>query len=253
MKIKVGKLIAIAGSLMFCIALPTFGQQAVKVTLGNVNGDPIDYSIGGLDVYAGIYGGTANLTGVIPGIVCDDFKDEVGVPSSWGATAYQVSTLGGSNLITDVLYGGAHTGYSVAPATPAAAYAEVAYLVNMMFNPTDTATQGLISEAIWSITDPGLSGTGSAAYLVTDAQNYATSTSDNLSQYSNLYILTPSTIGTGQEMWIQVPSPSPGSTPLISNVPEGGTALIYLLLAGATCFGAVYFNSRSRLGRSETA
>src|ERR1017187_61637 len=119
MKIRVRKLIAIAGSVLFCIALPAFGQQAVTVTLGNVNGDPIDYGVGGLDVYAGIYGGTANLTGVIPGIVCDDFKDEVGVPSSWGATAYQVSTLGGSNPITDVLYGGAHAGYTVANPTAA--------------------------------------------------------------------------------------------------------------------------------------
>jgi hypothetical protein len=39
----------------------------------------------------------------------------------------------------------------------------------------------------------------------------------------------------------------------ISNVPEGGTALIYLLLAGPSCFGVMFFNSRSRLGRSEAA
>ena len=237
MKITVGKLVTIAGSLLFCIALPAFGQ-AVTVTLGNVNGDPIDYGVGLLDVYAGVYGGTASLTGAIPGIVCDDFKDEVGVPSSWEATAYQVSTLGSiSNPITDVLYGGAnpptYTDVGIA------GYAEVAYLVNLMFNTTNTTTQGLISEAIWSITDPVLSGTGSAAYLVTDAVNYAGSTSDSLSQYSNLYILTPRTIGTGQEMWIRVP--------------EGGAALVYLLLAGASCFGAVYFNSRMRLGRRKTA
>jgi len=31
------------------------------------------------------------------------------------------------------------------------------------------------------------------------------------------------------------------------NVPEGGTALLYLLFAGAGCFGAIFFNSRKGL------
>ena len=36
-------------------------------------------------------------------------------------------------------------------------------------------------------------------------------------------------------------------------VPEGGAALLYLLLAGAACFGAMAFGSRNRLGSHASA
>jgi hypothetical protein len=46
-----------------------------------------------------------------------------------------------------------------------------------------------------------------------------------------------------------------GGTPApeTSSVPEGGAALQYLLLAGASCFGAVVYASRKRPGNSESA
>ena len=37
------------------------------------------------------------------------------------------------------------------------------------------------------------------------------------------------------------------------NVPEGGTTLLYLLLAGAACFGAIVFSSRKGLGSRASA
>jgi len=36
-------------------------------------------------------------------------------------------------------------------------------------------------------------------------------------------------------------------------VPEGGAALMFLLLAGASCFGAMFSSYRNRIGRSVTA
>ena len=96
----------------------------------------------------------------------------------------------------------------------------------------NSTLQGDISEAIWSISDPGLTGVDSAAQtLALQAEAYASGDSDNLSQYSNLWILTPTTLGTGQEQWIEVP--------------EGGAALLYLLLAGGVCFGAMFLKSRN--------
>jgi hypothetical protein len=211
------------------------------MSLTNVNGDPI-VNVGGEEVYAGIYGGTSNLAGANTGIICDDFYDEVGVPETWSATAYQASTLTSSNL-SEVLFGGNNTsGY---PSAGLAGYAEMAYLVELSFASSGNPTlQGDISEAIWSITDPAISSTLdlAAQALVTQAKANAAATGDSLSQYSNLWIYTPRPlIGAGepQEMW--------------GTVPEGGATLLYLLLAAATCFGAMRFRSRNLTGSSETA
>jgi hypothetical protein len=62
----------------------------------------------------------------------------------------------------------------------------------------------------------------------------------SLSQFANLFLYVPipgsqtGSLGTPQEMW--------------GNVPEGGAALLYLLLAGASCFGAMFFRSRDQIG-----
>ena len=72
-------------------------------------------------------------------------------------------------------------------------------------------------------------------------------TSDNMSQYSNLWVLTPSVPPSpyepgkkiGQEVWI--------------DVPEGGAAFLYLLLAGGICFGAMFLNSRNRFANLVSA
>jgi hypothetical protein len=240
MKSRFGALAAFLGVGTLCLAVPAFGQTPVTVNLNNVNGDPT-VNVGGISVYAGVYGGTTTLPGANPGIVCDDFNDEVGVPSSWSATAYQVSTLGTTTPITDVLFGGAPANVAAGYTNIGkAGYAELAYLVNLMFNTTNTTTQADISEAIWKITDPALSGVDSAA-LTLDGQaaSYASSTGDSLSQYSNLWVYTPNPTGSGQEMW--------------GTVPEGGATALYLLLAGAACFGAMRFSSRNQFGSRETA
>jgi hypothetical protein len=156
--------------------------------------------------------------------------------------------LGTTTPLSDVLFGGNNlSGYTN---VGIAGYAAIAYLVNLSFESSGNPTlQGEISEAIWAITDPTLLGSkGSdpvssiALGLITTAGNYATSTNDSMSQYSNLWIYTPNPIeknGTGepQEMW--------------GTVPEGGAAFMYLLLAGIACFGAMRFSSRRQSGRRE--
>jgi len=216
-------------------ALSSFGQGTpVSVSITSVSGNPT-VTVGGEDVYAGVYGGISTLSGANPGIICDDFNDEVSVPETWTATAYQVSTLGTTTPISDVLFGGAYTGTGYTN-IGISGYAELAYLVNQMVDTTNTTTQANLSEAIWSITDPGLSGVDPAAQgYVAAATTYAAATDDSLSQYSNLFIYTPSPntgeAGEAQEMW--------------GSVPEGGATGLYLLLA-AGCFGAaLLFRSRT--------
>jgi hypothetical protein len=233
MKIISAVLPTVAGALLICCGIPMSGQGTlVTVSLTSVNGDPI-VNVGGETVYAGVYGGTTTLAGANVGIICDDFNDNVSVPQTWSAKAYQASSLTSSN-ISEVLFGSNTPGYSF---IGIAGYAEIAYLVNLSFNSAGNPTlQGNISEAIWSISDPGLSNVDSAAQLlVAQAIAYASSTSDSLAQYTNLEIYTPTPLGEKdqpQEMW--------------GTVPEGGAALLYLLLAGFACFGAMTISKRNR-------
>jgi hypothetical protein len=245
MKNLIGRLAAI--TLLLCFRIPAFGQGTpVTMTLTSIDGDPI-VTVGGEEVYAGVYGGTSDLSGANPGIICDDFYDEVGVPDTWSATAYQASTLGTTTPLSDVLFGGGNaSGYTK---IGIAGYAALAYLVNLSLDSSGNPTlQGEISEAIWAITDPALvisdPAVSGPSGLIATAKSYAASTGDSMSQYSDLWIYTPSPIetdGTGepQEMW--------------GSVPEGGAAFMYLLLAGASCFGVMFFGARNRLGNRASA
>ncbi len=261
MKVKLGGLALIAGAALLSLSLPAHGQygpytgpalhNAEGVTVQFTGGyQAVDWGIGGVNAGAGIY--SALISPGIPvspvnpaGIICDDFNDEIYTNETWGATAYQVSTLGSTTPITDVLFGGANS-----PAYAnigVAGYAAIAYLVEELHNPGNTATQdGDISAAIWSISDPGLTGVdANAAALALQAKNYASGDGYNMSQYSNLWVLTPilgdqpNGDGPPQEMWIEVP--------------EGGAALLYLLLAGGVCFGAMFLNRRNRFANFASA
>jgi len=239
-------LAVIAGSALFCFGLPAFGQEVVSVeftggystTWGNNSGD---YG-------AGIYTATINGATSSSGIICDDFNDQVTTNETWNAKAYQASSLASGN-INDTLFG------STIKLT---GYAEVATLVSMMFSGSSTygsitgITQAEISSAIWDLT---LGGTNlveklqgldskaqalvSAVYLAFNGNNTASQT--YLATLTNLWILTPTPLGPHepQEMWTMLP--------------EGGAAFMFLLLAGASCFGAMFFKYRSQLVNRETA
>src|ERR1039458_5588751 len=100
MKIRFGKLIAIAGSVLLSLTVPAFGQTTIDftggytTTWGNVSGD----------FGAGIY--SATIDGLSsPGIICDDFNDEIVSGETWSATAIRASTL--SSNLESTFFGGA--------------------------------------------------------------------------------------------------------------------------------------------------
>ncbi|HEY1903552.1 MAG TPA: hypothetical protein VGG56_14045 [Terracidiphilus sp.] len=246
MRIKAVGLAAIAGSALFCFGLPAFGQDVVSVeytgsystTWGNSGGD---YG-------AGIYSATINGA-TSPGIICDDFNDEITTGETWNANAYQASSLASGN-IGSTLFGNT-IGLS--------GYAEVATLVSLMFGNGTTyggitgITQAELSSAIWDITTPGgVSGLDAkATALVASVELAFTGNLSKATSYlaglTNLWILTPDPltgVGSGepQEMWTEA-----------LGVPEGGTAFMFLLLAGVSCFGAMFFKYRNQLGNRESA
>ena len=185
-------------------------------------------------VAAGLYGGTINGVNVgqgqaIPGMICDDYFDKVSKGETWTANAISVASLNASNIGSLTLFG-ATIGVS--------GYTEVAYLANQMLTATGltSAQQSALSQAIWFITSGGASGALSGQALTYYNAAVAALKTTTLAQFANLYLYVP-TKWSGkyrpQEMFSLA-------------MPEGGTALAYLLLAGACCFGAMRFKQKQR-------
>lgn len=231
-------------SVVVCLAFPALGQNVVTVSMpANATGTGTWNSPQG-GVYTGIYTGTVTgLPGANPGIICDDYYDTVYPPQTWSATALNVSTLNPTN-IGQALFGGGYTGQGYAN-IGLQGYAEVATLVSYMYSGHSGYTPTELSTAIWYLTSGGF-GLGSnglslldsaAKALVGQLQSTVGSSLSTaeaaLAGFTNLYILTPYPAGqTGQpqEMFV--------------SVPEGGAAIMYLLLAGLCCWGAIFFKSK---------
>jgi hypothetical protein len=237
MKIRAIGLATIAGSALLYLGLPAVAQQ--DVTVDYTGGYSTTWANNSGDYGAGVY--TATINGASsPGIICDDFNDEVTNGEVWKAKAYEASSLASGNL-GSTLFGNT---------IGLTGYAEVATLVSMMFsNGTSYGgitgiTQSELASAIWDITTPhGIQGLDvKASLLVMELQlafggNTAKATA-YLATLTNLWILTPDPktgVGSGepQEMWTEN-----------LNVPEGGATSIFLLLAGMSCFGAMFLRYR---------
>jgi hypothetical protein len=242
-KNKAIRLAAIAGSALFCLGLPAMGQQVVSVQF--TGGYSTTFANSDGDFGAGIYTGTINGAST-PGIICDDYKDDITSGEKWNATAYQASSLASGN-IGNTLFGNT---------IGLTGYAELGTLVSMMFGGTTTyggitgITQSEIASAIWDITTPGgINGLDAKAQALVAAVELSFSGNVSkatayLATLTNLWILTPDPktgVGSGepQEMWTL-------------SAPEGGAALLYLLLAGTACFGTMFF-SRKRAEECTTA
>jgi len=255
MKIRARGFAVIMGLVALCLTLPAHGQNTINLTgvNGSVSAGDLCSAVSGCEqVYTGLYyatvDGSANT-----GIICDDFNHNVTIGETWQATALNTSSLNSTNILQTEF--GSTIGL--------VGYAEVAALVSEIFtlnNGTGTfagltgVTGTDLAEAIWDVTTKGgISGiSANAAALVTYVEGLFTgpNAAANAQAYLNklnLWILTPSPNNGPQEMWAL------GTTPNVVSAPEGGPAFLYLLLAGFTCFGAMFFRSRNRLRNRETA
>jgi len=238
MKIRIGIISAVVIAVALSFAPLVVGQSSVSMSFDGTYSAVSCIGPEGC-VGAGLYGGTINGVTVgagqaVPGMICDDYFDNITSGETWTATGVSAASLNSSNIASLTLFGGA---------IGVAGYTEVAYLANQMLTSTGltSAQQGAISEAIWFITSGGKSGALGAtalSYLNCALAAYKAGTI-SLSQFANLYIYTPSPKGVAgepQEMWSLVP------------VPEGGAALGYLFLAGICCFGAMFLRSKRQIG-----
>jgi hypothetical protein len=232
---KKSVLLSVAATLLF--APSVLGQNTNMSFNGGYQGS--NWTYGGETVGTGFYDGSINGTQVgpgqsSPGMICDDFKDNIYSGETWTANAINASTL--TSNLGQTLFGGSigMTGYQ-----------EVAYLVYQMFttNP-DAATQAAYSQAIWALTGSGVDPSKLTG-LALSLYNGVKGGKETLSalQLASLWIYTPTVPGgnNAQEMWGMVP------------VPEGGAAFGYLFLAGLCCFGAMFLRSRRQIGNIRSA
>jgi hypothetical protein len=247
MRISARKMLGVAGVALLCFGLPSRGQNLYSSPAINsvtfTGSETTIFSNQDGSVGAGTYGAVINGTASSSGIICDDYNDEITAGEQWSAHAYQATSLASGN-ISNTLFG------STVGLT---GYAEVATLVSMMFSGGKTygsitgVTQAELSSAIWDITTAGgikgldTNATKLVAAVKTAFSGNTSAATAYLATLTNLWILTPtaSEPNRPQEMWVAVP--------------EGGSELMYLLLAGAFCFGAMFFRHRNQPVRSESS
>jgi hypothetical protein len=231
---KLRTLVLVLGTAALAV-VPAFADEPETKPDVNIvfNGPFSPVSWGG--DYAGLY--TATVDGAVQHVICDDYLDNIGSGATWNADVIWASTLNSGN-IGQTMFGGA---------IGLQGYAEVATLVNMIFQGTSSWSMADLSAVIWDITDLGAlesnaswnaADTALLTYVkgitagMTDAQAIA-----YLQQFGNLKIYVPDS---------EPPSSHVGYQELWS-VPEGGSALLLLLLAGGVCFAAMRIRPSKRI------
>jgi hypothetical protein len=235
-----GKWALVVGVALLCFA-PYVLAQTTQLELTGVNGNN----------YAGIYIGPYDIqvggsSGPTYGMICDDFNDDINIGSTWQATPYSVS----SGNIGSTMFGSSQNqNLYNGPGTALLSYEEAAALsYAILFGNQGATNNALMQYAIWALFSPGavqswLQGHESGSSYSSDwatIQGWITWASNHSSQslLSEFVVWTPYGCQSGgckgQEFF--------------QYVPEGGTALMYLLLAGIFCFGAMWIRSRGTVG-----
>ena len=203
----------VAALALFCFAPCAFADSSLTMTGAGNN------VMGG--VYVGPYYATVN--GVAnTAVICDDFADDSYIGHSWNYTANNFSTLGSA------LWGSQTSNYD------AAAWLTL-QMLSLNSSPGNATQVGYLSFAIWSLFDKGALN-GLNLTQLGGVNTWLGKVPSNLTpgQFANFLILTPQACTAGS---------CPGQE-FFMLVPEGGSAAMYLLLAGLTCSGALLFRRR---------
>jgi hypothetical protein len=176
-------------------------------------------------VYVGPYYATVNGVLNTP-VICDDFADDSVVGHTWNFSTNNFSTLGSA------LWGSQTSNYE------AAAWLTM-QMLSLNSNPNNATQVAYLSFAIWSLFDKNALNSLTSTQLAA-VQGWLNKVPSNLtpSQFSNFVLLTPQGCTNG-----------PGSCPgqeFFLVTPEGGSAMMYLLVAGLACFGALRFRRRGQ-------
>jgi hypothetical protein len=238
------------GIAAFLLLTPFVFSQTVDLTLDN----------GGNNIMNGVYVGPYNATQSVNNqnpqsaqIICDDFSHDVVAGESWRANVTSVSALTTGNIASSgLMWSTSYAGGSWLNGVSGSAYygyVAMAYLASQMLplsgNPANAQQVGYLAYAIWAIFQPSQVqswlGAGSQAWacveqLAQGALSGALKGTYTAASFAGWELLTP--ISGSQNMGQGIPQE------YFEFVPEGGTALMYLLLAGFACFGTMFLKSR---------
>jgi hypothetical protein len=255
-KVRASWWVGVAALLL--LAPFAFSQDSVDLTLINGGNDTMD------GIYVGPYNAAQSSNGQPAQnvqIICDDFEHQVSPGESWTATVTSVSSLGSnpqgltwSNTSAggSALFGNNN---NLTFSTQQGYYA-MAYLASQMLplsgNQANAQQVGYLAYAIWAVFDASAvkSWLGANSNAWAQVQILAENALDgkdgvfSASEFAGWEILTPNCSTHGSCMQGQPQE-------FLEFVPEGGTALMYLLLGGLTCFGTMFLKSRRRRAISE--
>ena len=127
MKAKIGILSAVVVALALCLVPVAVAQTSVSVSFDGTYSAVSCIGPEGC-VGAGLYGGTINGVNVgagqsVPGMICDDYFDNITAGQTWNANGVNAASLTASNIGSLTLFGAS---------IGVAGYTEVAYLANLM-------------------------------------------------------------------------------------------------------------------------
>jgi hypothetical protein len=227
------------GALLLCFAPCALGQGQVNINMTSAGNNVMD------GVYVGPYNATVN--GKSTQIICDDFVDDSYVGESWTANVTTLSNLNGTK------WGG------MANAT--ALYDEAAWLATQMLSPkySGNATQvGYLAYALWAVFQPNAVkswlGANSAAWQAVQGWlNSAGTQKFTPGEYANFFLYTPNFNYPITCNGHACPTAPPQEFFGFVSAAEGGSTLMYALLATLVCLGAIWFRSRRPVESRVTA
>ena len=204
------------------------------------------------NVYVGPYNATNTDNGTAMQVICDDFRDESN-SNSYSYTQVSFSNLGSS--LGSTLWGSTLLRQGDSQNYIMGLYEQAAWLAEGMLS-LSAGQQAYYAFALWAVFDPADVLTYLRSFGDVNACNaifggHQNCSSSSIAQaggilysaqqnymngnYSNLVILTPvgcTLTGCQEQEFFMV-------------APEGGSALLYLLLAGVVCFGIVRQSRRN--------
>jgi len=236
-----------------CLAIPALAQ--ITATLTGPASGPVYDGIH-MNPYYATVGGVANSA-----VVCGDFGDDSYFNSTWNATVTSFSSITSSNR-----------SWGLAGANKSL-YGAVGYLTNLVLSAAPGSTTQVINTfALWPEFDP----TGVEKYLASNPITSAPLTTAALcsdlygtagctratamkggllhaaehggyttSGFLNLTVLSPDATGT-----ICRAGHGCGAQEVVVSVPEGGSTIAYLLVAGLCSVGALLLRSRRVVTRT---
>jgi len=219
-------------AILLVLAPCAFGQGSVSLSL--TSGGP--YTMNG--VYVGPYTGTVN--GHSAQIICDDYSHDSYVNESWTANVTSMSNLSSSS-----------TPMWSSKSNSSTLYADAAYLASEMFDSKNqsSSAEGALAFALWSLFNPNaLNGLNSTQLAAVQAVLNGIPAGLTPGQYANFFIYTPDLSKPITCNGGTCPTAPPQEFFGFISAPEGGSAISYLLLAGLSCFGAIWVRSRRQTG-----